>query len=135
MVAVGFLPGSIALMCALVVPSDAPNSAAHVLDIYPALMVVAGLSFFIVGSTHWSVFLWLGLGVMALAPVAALWRDEAPFVCGVSVSACLLYWSYALRYTFGARPAAAAAKSAGPSVEYQGVRRSDPASRGRGGHG
>jgi len=133
MVAVGILPGTMALMVSLVPVSDAPARLA--LEMYPAVMVVTGLAFFIVGSTHWSVFLWLGLGVMALAPVTAVWKEEAPIVCGVSVTACLVYWAYALRYTFGGRAAAAGVKCAGPSCEYTGVRRSDHASRGKGGHG
>jgi serine/threonine-protein kinase len=133
MVAVGFMPGTIALMCALVVPSDKPRSAEMILDTYPAVMVVAGLAFFIVGSTHWSVFLWLGLGLMALAPVTAFWATEAPIVCGVSVTACLLYWAYALKYTFGGKPAAPTVKCVGSSCEYTGVRRSDHTSRGKGG--
>jgi serine/threonine-protein kinase len=133
MVAVGILPGTMALMVSLVPVSDDPARVA--LDMYPAVMVLTGLAFFIVGSTHWSVFLWFGLGVMALAPVTARWPEEGPLVCGVSVTACLLYWAYALRYTFGGRPTLEVVQSVGTSGEYHGVRRSDHASRGKGGHG
>ena len=125
MVAVGFMPGTVALMVALVPPSDTIGTAREVLATYPAVMVVAGLAFFIVGSTHWSVFLWIGLAVMALAPVTAWWPAQAPIVCGVAVAGCLAYWAYALRYTFGGRAAAGAAKSPGGSHEYLGVRKSD----------
>ena len=129
MIAVGFLPGTIAIMFAQVSLSDAPGSAREILPTYPAVMAVTGLAFFIVGSTHWSTFLWLGLGLMALAPVTGWWPEYAPIVCGVSVNACLLYWAYALKYTFGGKPAPPAVKSAGSSCEYTGVRRSDHSSR------
>ena len=66
-----------------------------------------------------------GLAVMALAPVTAWWPAQAPIVCGVAVAGCLAYWAYALRYTFGGRAAAGAAKSPGGSHEYLGVRKSD----------
>ena len=42
-----------------------------------------------------------------------------------AVAGCLAYWAYALRYTFGGRAAAGAAKSPGGSHEYLGVRKSD----------
>jgi serine/threonine-protein kinase len=100
MIAVGYAISSVALTFA-VVPLDFSTSARECLVAFPALLVLEGLSFFVVGSTHWSRFFLVGLGMMALAPVAAVWPEASPLIYAISSAACLWFWAYAKRVMFG----------------------------------
>ena len=102
MIAVGHVLAHVALTAACL-PWTGP--AAQVLPLYPAYAALTGLAFFIVGATHWGRFYWLGLGVMALAPVCAAWPDVAPLVYGGTTSACLWMWAYGVGVTFAGREA------------------------------
>jgi serine/threonine-protein kinase len=100
MIAVGYAVSSVALTFA-VVPLDLSASARECLIAFPALLVLEGLSFFVVGSTHWSRFFPIGLGMMALAPVAAVWPEASPLIYAISSAACLWFWAYAKKVMFG----------------------------------
>ena len=99
MIAVGYALSSVALTFA-VVPLELSASARECLVAFPALLVLEGLSFFVVGSTHWSRFFVVGLGLMALATVAAAWPETSPLVYAISSAACLWFWAYEKKVMF-----------------------------------
>jgi serine/threonine-protein kinase len=100
LIAVGHILAHVVLATAYV-PFTGP--AAQALAVYPAQAVVSGLALFVVGTTHWGRFFWIGLGVMAVAPVLALWPAAAPLVYGAAVAAAMWHWAYAVKVTFGRR--------------------------------
>jgi serine/threonine protein kinase len=99
MISVGYLLGTIGLALAFVPWSgDAP--AREALGLYPALAGVSGTQLFGLAPTHWSRFYLMGLGMIALVPVMALWPDAAPLLYGATFAACLWYWAYSIVVTF-----------------------------------
>jgi hypothetical protein len=107
MIALGHSLGSVALTCA-VLPFSLSAPAADALPVFPPLLALAGFGFFVVGSTHWSRFFPIGLGMLALAPLAAVWPDVSPLIYGAATTATLWFWAYAKRAMFhgGSVPAA-----------------------------
>jgi eukaryotic-like serine/threonine-protein kinase len=99
MIALGHSLASVALTCALV-PAELAAPASASLPVFPALLALAGLSFFVVGSTHWSRFFPIGLGMMALAPLASLWSEASPLLYGLTTTATLWFWAYAKKVMF-----------------------------------
>jgi eukaryotic-like serine/threonine-protein kinase len=99
MIALGHSLASVALTCA-VVPMDLAAPASAALGVFPPLLALAGLCFFVVGSTHWSRFFPIGLGMMALAPLATLWPEASPLIYGVTSAATLWFWAYAKKVMF-----------------------------------
>jgi hypothetical protein len=100
--------GTIAVHVALTVayvPLSRTAPARDALAMYPALTAVCGLGLFVLGSTNWSRFIPVGLGIIFLTPVIAWWPDEAPLVYGCSIAAVMWYWSYVKKVTFGRPPA------------------------------
>jgi hypothetical protein len=65
------------------------------------LFGITGLALFVVGSTHWGRFFFFGLGMLALAPVSAWWREAAPVLYGVTTALTMFYWAYAVKVLFG----------------------------------
>jgi eukaryotic-like serine/threonine-protein kinase len=100
MIAVGHALSSVALTIA-VVPLDLSAPARECVGVFPPLLTLSGLGFFVVGSTHWSRFFLIALGMMALAPVAAAWPEASPLVYAISSAACLWFWAYAKKVMFG----------------------------------
>jgi predicted Ser/Thr protein kinase len=100
MIAVGHSLSSVALTLA-VVPLDLSLPARECVGVFPALLTLSGLGFFVVGSTHWSRFFPIGLGMMTLAPVAAAWPETSPLIYAISSAACLWFWAYAKKVMFG----------------------------------
>lgn len=101
MVAVGHLLAHVGLTFAYV-PFTGPASG--VLSLYPSQAAVSGLALFVIGTTHWGRFFYLGLGVMALAPVLGWWPEAAPLLYGTVLTATMWFWAYAVKVTFGGRP-------------------------------
>ena len=99
MIALGHSLSSVALTCA-VVPTDLAAPASAALPAFPPLLALAGLAFFVVGSTHWSRFFPIGLAVMALAPIAAVWPEASPLIYGLASTATLWFWAYAKKVMF-----------------------------------
>jgi hypothetical protein len=58
------------------------------------------------GSTHWSRFFPIGLGMMALAPGAAAWPEASPLIYGLATTAALWFWAYAKKAMFAHDPPA-----------------------------
>jgi serine/threonine-protein kinase len=83
------------------VPLSVSVPAREALGMYPALAAVSGLGMFVLGSTNWSRFFPVGLGLMALAPVLARWPDASPLVFGCATAAVMFVWSYVKKVTFG----------------------------------
>jgi serine/threonine-protein kinase len=81
----------------------------EILPIYPPLMVVTGMAFFICGSTFWGRLLPIGLGLIASAPLLARLPVASPLLFGVAVTACLWWWAYCTRVYFGPHAADRAA--------------------------
>jgi serine/threonine-protein kinase len=100
MIGTGHLLTTIGVVLALL-PWSADAPAREALGLYPALAGVSGLSLFVLGTTHWSRFYLIGLGMIALVPVVAWWPDAAPLVYGGAAAASLWYWAYALVVAFG----------------------------------
>jgi serine/threonine-protein kinase len=100
MIAVGHLMAHLGLAVA-VIPFSTSAPARDALALYPGLLAVSGLGLFVVGSTHWSRFILIGLGVMALTPVMTAWPVAAPLLYGVLIAAVMWYWAYAKKVTFG----------------------------------
>lgn len=99
--------GSIAAYLALTVayvPWSLSVPAREAVRMYPALATVCGLGLFVLGSTNWSRFFPIGLGVIALAPALARWPETSPLVFGVVMAVVMWGWSYVKRVTF-CRPA------------------------------
>ncbi|OWK43438.1 Serine/threonine protein kinase PrkC, regulator of stationary phase [Fimbriiglobus ruber] len=105
MIAVGHILAQIALTAA-VLPWTGPADLA--LAIYPAMTAISGFSLFVVGTTHWGRFYWFGLAITALAPVCAAWPAAGPLLYGWALAACMWYWAYAVKVTFGTVPPEAA---------------------------
>lgn len=76
----------------------APASSA--LGMYPALAATSGLGLFTLGSTNWSRFFPVGVGMIALVPILAWWPDVAPLVYGTTTAAVMWYWSAAKKSSF-----------------------------------
>jgi serine/threonine-protein kinase len=93
-IATGSLVAQVVLFLALV-PLSLEGSSRQVLPVYPALIVVAGLCFFILGSTHWGRLVPLGLGTMALAVVMTAWPQVGPPLYAAVVPLCLVWWGLA----------------------------------------
>ncbi len=89
------------LLTAAYVPLSASASAREALAMYPALAAASGVGLFTLGSTHWSRFFLIGLGVMGLAPVLAWWPGPSPLLYGGVVGAAMWYWAYAKKVLFG----------------------------------
>jgi serine/threonine-protein kinase len=106
MIALGHSLGSVAITCSIL-PFSLSAPAADALPVFPPLLALSGFGFFVVGSTHWSRFFPIGLGMVALAPLAAVWAEASPLVYGVATTATLWFWAYAKKVTFADRPAAA----------------------------
>jgi serine/threonine-protein kinase len=79
--------------------TTAPASTAQA--IYPPLGAISGLAFFVLGSTNWSRFFPVGLGMMALTPAMAWWPEESPLIYAAAVAFVLWYWSVAKKDGFG----------------------------------
>jgi serine/threonine-protein kinase len=106
-IAAGTIAVHLALTLAYVPLSpDAPARAA--LGMYPALAATCGLGLFVLGSTNWSRFFPVGLGVIALAPVLTRWPEEAPLVFGCTTASIMWVWSYVKGARFGRHPTAGA---------------------------
>jgi serine/threonine-protein kinase len=89
--------GHILVMLALTlayVPLSFTASAREVLAMYPAMAGCSGLGLFVLGSTNWSRFFLLGLGVIALVPVLAWWPEWSPLVYGGVTAAVMWYWAW-----------------------------------------
>lgn len=99
MIAVGSVLAQVGIALAYV-PWTGP--AEGVLPMYPAQAMASGLALFVIGTTHWGRFFVLGLGVMALVPLLPIWPVTAPLIYGSVMTACLWYWAYAVKVTFGA---------------------------------
>src|SRR2546423_12228012 len=113
MIALGPALASAALTCA-VVPTALAAPASATLPVFPPQLALAGVCFFIVGSIHWSRFFPIGLGMMALAPLAAMWPEASPLVYGLATTATLWLWAYAKKAMFsGHRPDAPSVTEAG----------------------
>lgn len=96
--------GTIAVYLALTfayVPLSTEAPAREALGMYPALAAVCGLGLFVLGSTNWSRFFPIGLGVIALAPALARWPEISPLLFGGVTAAVLWYWSFVKKRTFG----------------------------------
>jgi serine/threonine-protein kinase len=102
MIALGHSLASIAMTFA-VVPLSLSEPASTALSVFPPLIALAGLGFFVVGSTHWSRFFPIGLAMMALAPVAAIWPESSPLIYGLATTATLWFWGCAKRAMFAHR--------------------------------
>src|SRR5262249_31187310 len=102
MIGVGHLLATIGLALALL-PWSLDTPAREALRLYPALAGVSAVGLVVLGTTHWSRFYLIGLGMMALVPVMARWPDVAPLLYGGTIAACLWYWAYALVVTFRCR--------------------------------
>ena len=98
LIAVGHLVAHAAVTIGYL-PWSGPASGG--LAIYPGLFGVTGLALFVVGSTHWGRFFFFGLGMLALAPVAAWWPAAAPPLYGGVTAVTMFYWAYAVKVTFG----------------------------------
>jgi hypothetical protein len=99
MIALGHSLASVALTLA-VVPLDPSAPARECVYVFPPLLTLSGLGFFVVGSTHWSRFFPIGLGMMALAPISAIWLETSPLIYAVSSAMCLWFWAYAKKVMF-----------------------------------
>lgn len=98
LIAVGHLVAHAAVTVGYLPPS---GPAAGALAMYPGLFGVTGLALFVVGSTHWGRFFFLGLGMLALAPVSAWVPESGPLLYGTTTAAAMWYWAYAVKVTFG----------------------------------
>jgi len=101
----GYMAVAVALTAAYV-PVSWDASARAALAMYPALGAVTGMSLFVLGSTNWSRFFFVGLAMIALAPVLAWWPEPAPLVYGLATAIVMGYWAYAKATAFGRRAAA-----------------------------
>lgn len=99
MIALGHSLSSVAMTVA-VVPLSLSAPASDALPVFPPLLALAGFGFFVVGSTHWSRFFPIGLGMMALAPVATAFPNASPLLYGLPLTACLWFWAYAKKVMF-----------------------------------
>ena len=84
---------------AIYVPFSGTEPAATVLPMYPPMLAICGLCFFILGSTFWSRFFPIGLGLMAASPLLTLRPDLSPLLYGGLVAGVLWYWSWVSRYS------------------------------------
>jgi serine/threonine-protein kinase len=75
------------------VPFSLTVPARDAMALYAPLSAVTGLSFFILGSTHWSRFFLIGLGMMWLVPVMTRWPEESPLVYGSTLALVMWYWA------------------------------------------
>jgi len=100
MVSIGHLLATVVIAIAYV-PCSREVSADQALAMYPALAALLGVVFFVLGSTHWSRFYFFGLGLLALVPFMAWWPELGPLIHAVSYAACMGYWAYSLKVTFG----------------------------------
>jgi tRNA A-37 threonylcarbamoyl transferase component Bud32 len=98
-IALGNIVAQLVLFLA-VVPLDPWAPSRLVLSLYPPLIVVCGLGFFILGSTNWGRFLPIGLAVMGLAPVAAVWPEMGPLLFATAVPFWLIWWGTAKWWYF-----------------------------------
>ena len=102
-IATGAIAAYLALAAAHV-PLTLSAPAHEAMGMYPALAAVCGVGLFVLGSTNWSRFFPVGLGVIALAPILAHWPGTSPLVFGVAMAAVMWGWSYVKKVTF-CRPA------------------------------
>ncbi len=86
------------------VPFSESEPARTALAIYPTLGALSGLAFFVLGSTNWSRFFPVGLGMLALMPTMAWWPEESPLIYGGAITFVLWYWSVAKKDGFGYKP-------------------------------
>jgi len=75
------------------VPFSLTVPARDAMALYAPLSALTGLSFFILGSTHWSRFFLIGLGMMWLVPVMTRWPEESPLVYGSTLALVMWYWA------------------------------------------
>ncbi|MFO0824666.1 MAG: protein kinase [Gemmataceae bacterium] len=75
-------------------------SATAALGMYPALAAASGLGLFTLGSTNWSRFFPVGVGMIALVPILAWYPEVSPLVYGSTTAAVMWYWSAAKRSSF-----------------------------------
>jgi serine/threonine-protein kinase len=81
-------------------PFDLEASSRQVLPVYPGLVAVASVSFFVLASTHWGRFLLVGLATAALVPLAAAWPVYGPLLYGVVFPLSLTWWGLAKWWYF-----------------------------------
>ncbi len=91
-ISIGHLAAQVVLFLA-VGPLSLQGLCRDILPLYPPLIVVAGLCFFILGSTNWGRFLPIGLIVMCLALVMVVWPVTGPLLFATVVSALLIWWA------------------------------------------
>jgi len=84
-------------MMAIYVPLSISESARSVLPLFPPMLAIIGLCFFILGSTNWSRFFPIGIVLMAAAPLLTLRPEIAPLLYGGLIAGVLWYWSYVSR--------------------------------------
>lgn len=83
-------------------------TARAALEQYPAMFALTGLAYFALGATHWGAFYWMGLGSLALCPVAVAFPPVAPVLYGLMSAAVMTYWCQRIRHSFGRSPDGAA---------------------------
>ncbi len=86
------------------VPLSAEVPARDVMGLYPPLGALSGLALFILGSTNWSRFFLIGLGMMSLTPVMLWWPEESPLVYGGAIALVMWYWAATKKNVFGHTP-------------------------------
>ncbi len=84
-------------LMAIYVPFSTSESARTVLPMFPPMLAICGLCFFILGSTNWSRFFPIGIVLMAAAPLLTIRPEIAPLLYGGIVAGVLGYWSYVSR--------------------------------------
>jgi len=82
------------------VPLSAEVHARVILTTYPGQLIVAGMMLFVLGSTNWSRFFLIGLGVLALVPFAVWFPECGPYLYGGMAAAVMWYWTYAKAVLF-----------------------------------
>jgi serine/threonine-protein kinase len=74
------------------VPFSSTAPAREALAIYPPLAALGGLGIFMLGSTNWSRFFPIGIGMMALVPVLNWYPESSPLVFGAVTAVIMWYW-------------------------------------------
>ncbi len=82
---------------AIHVPFSTGESSRTVLSMFPPMLAICGLCFFILGSTNWSRFFPIGIGLMAASPLLTLRPEISPLLYGGLLAGTLWYWSYVSR--------------------------------------
>ena len=99
MIAAGHLLAQTALLVLL--PMNFTSPAREALHYYPPLTALSGLGLFVLGSTHWGRFVLLGVVVLLLIPMMAVWPLASPLLYGGTMAAVMWYWAYSLWVEFG----------------------------------